>query len=118
MILDGLERYGAGSLLWSCSAAQSRRYRSIGEPGVNHHAQGLLPLIGTEEGKVEGPGSHGGRMLTGVRSTQGEGKGLAQFSMRAQLPENGRPLRHRGDRRVCEPGDYLLKRHGGPLGLL
>jgi hypothetical protein len=46
------------------------------EPGVNHHAEGLLPCIGAEEGEGEGLGSHGCRMLTGI-STQREGKGLA-----------------------------------------
>jgi hypothetical protein len=93
MILDGFERYRVNPLLWGRSAAQGRRCRSIGEPGVNHHAEGLLPRIGAEEDKVERPGSHGCRMLTGVGGTQGEGKGLAEFSMRAKLPENGRLLR-------------------------
>ena len=118
MILDGFERYRISPRLWGRSAAQRRRCRSIGEPGVNHHAEGLLPLIGAEKGEVEGPGSHGCRLLTGVGGTQGEGKGLAQFSMRAKLPENGRLLRQRWDRRMREPGDHLPKRQGGPLGFL
>src|SRR5262249_61388468 len=89
VILDGLERYGACLLLWARSAAQSRRCRSIGKPGVNYHAERLLPLVGAEEGEVEGPRSHGCRMLTRIGGTQGEGKGLTEFSMWAKLPENG-----------------------------
>src|SRR6266568_8978917 len=38
--------------------------------------------------------------------------------MRAKLPENSRLLRQRWDRWVCEPGDHLPKRQGGPLGFL
>src|SRR5262245_37923024 len=104
MILYSLERYGTSPLLWGRSATQRRRCRSIGEPGVKHRAERLLPLIDAEESEVEGPGCHGGRMLTRVGGTKEEGKGLAQFSMRAKLPENARLLRQRWDRWVREPG--------------
>src|SRR5438445_12242589 len=109
MVLDSLERYRASPFFQCRSAARRRRCRSIGQPGVNHHAEELLPLVGAEEGEVEGPGSDGCCLLTGVGGTQGEGKGLAQFSMRAKLPEDRRLLRQRWDRRVREPRDHVLK---------